>query len=122
MCGNNTPAFPKPYPHLALASLDCMVCELAGELHGDACEVAAKCNYVESVYGACEVRRRPSLAEGRDFLMSVEVFRNPKAQGVLRSPKHLNKRLGIIRYKSGLILRVEFGQFGDDCRIVYDHG
>jgi len=120
MSRHNTPTLGKSHPDLALPSVDSSSVHLARELQRDAADIAPKCNYVESVYGACKVYRRAALAEVRDFLKSVQTFRSTEAQSMLGIPEHRNESLGIVRDQSRLIFGIESGQFGDDFRIVDD--
>jgi len=122
MRGHDAPSHRKSNPALALPSANYLSADLARELEVDAAEVTSKCNYVESIYGAGEVDCGPAPAEGRDFLITMQVFRSPEPHCLLGIPEHGGQFLGIVADQSGLILRVQNGEFGDDFGIVDDHG
>ena len=121
MCGDDVPTLDKSHPDLTLPAVDGAALDLSGELQCDAAEVATKCNYVESVYGACEVHSGAAPAERGDFLKAVQVFRSSKAQCVAGFPRHGGQSFCVVRNERGLVLRVKGCQLGNNFGIVDDH-
>ena len=119
--GNDAPSLGKSNPCLTLSAMEGVAVDFPGELQCDAAEVTAKCNYVESIYGAREVHFRSPFAEGGDFLKTVQVFRSSKAQRMPGVPEHGGQRVGVVGDECGFVPRVERGQFGDNFGIVDDH-
>src|SRR5271170_2672873 len=101
--------------------MDGCALHLPFELQRDAAEVAAKCNYVESIYPARQVHCRPSLAKGRDFLKSIQVFRSAEAQDVLGIPEHGYECLGIVGHQRRFILWIKRRQLRHYFGIIDDH-
>jgi len=121
MRGDDAPTFGKSHPYLTLSALEAAPPGLSSEFECDAAQVPSKCNYVESVYGACKVHSGPAFSEGGDFLNPVQVFRSSKAQCILGIPKHRCQSLSIVRNQGGFIPRVKCRQLGNDLGIVDDH-
>jgi hypothetical protein len=92
------------------------------EFQGDAAEVAAEGDDVQSADGSREVRRRTALAERFDFVPAVKILGYTEAHNVRRGPEHASEDIGVVVYERGFVQWVKGFEFGYGFGIVDDHG
>jgi hypothetical protein len=87
MRGDDAPSLAKSRPALALVFADGSAFNVPGNSRMMLPKSRPKCNYVESIYGLRQVSSWPGSAKGRDFLITVQIFRSSEAHGVLGIPE-----------------------------------
>src|SRR5271168_1015954 len=121
VCGNNSPAFRKAHPRLALAAPDGSAINGAFKLQRDLGVILAEGDDIESQYLARQIGGNSSLAKRGDLFKAVEIFRHAKTHGERRIPKQVGKRFHVVGDQGGFVHGIERLEFRDDAGVIDLH-